>query len=98
MFRDPEKPGSASTISQQTVVSVVLDALQDYMGGDALGCELEKINPKTVQALKDLKDLRDVLLDRKGWWDLGYALDMRIRVLENELETWERAWLNANRG
>jgi len=82
MFRDTNKKTWPTEINENTATIIILNAIEEYIGGEALDSEMEPGNPKTVQAMKDLETLSKVLwrrYTRTGtWFELAAALEDRI--------------------
>ena len=82
MFRDPEKRCWPNEINENTATLIIVNAVEEHLGGEALDTEMEPNNPKTIQALKDMEELINVLWRRYGrngkWGDLAAALEQRL--------------------
>ena len=82
MFRDPEKRCWPNEINENTATLIILNAIEEYLGGEALDAEMEPGNPKTRQAMEDLEELSRVLWRRYHktghWLELAAALEDRI--------------------
>lgn len=82
MFRDPEKRCWPNEINENTATLIIVNAVEEHLGGEALDTEMEPGNPKTIQALKDMEELINVLWRRYGrngkWGDLAAALEQRL--------------------
>jgi len=92
MFRNPEIRTWPNEINENTATLIIVNAVEEYLGGEALDTEMEPGNPKTVQAMKDLEKLVEVLWQKHGkfgrdWGELAHALerglDEKKRYLEN---------------
>ena len=55
MFRDTDKKTWPTEINENTATIIMLNAIEEYIGGEALGSEMEPGNPKTVRAMEDLE-------------------------------------------
>lgn len=82
MFRDPVKRCWPKKINETTATAIIVNAIEEYIGGEALDSEMEPGNQKTVQAMKDLEELIEVLwrrYSRNGkWGELAGALDRSL--------------------
>ena len=90
MFRDPEARFWPTEIEESTATAIILNAIEEHLGGEALDAEMEPGNPKTIQALKDMEALINVLWRRYGrngkWGDLAFALERRLLAKKEYLE------------
>lgn len=82
MFRDTDKKTWPTEINENTATIILLNAIEEYIGGEALDSEMEPDNPKTRQAMEDLEELSRVLWRRYHktghWLGLVSALEDRI--------------------
>lgn len=82
MFRDPDRKSWPTEINESTATAIVLNAVEEYIGGEALESEMSPDNPKTLQAMEDLEDLSQVLwrfYTKTGHWlELAAAMEDRI--------------------
>lgn len=95
MFRDPEKRCWPNEINENTATLIIVNAVEEYLGGEALNTEMEPNNPKTVQAMKDLEKLVKVLWKRYGkfgrdWGELAHALEQRLMAKKEYLANFNR--------
>ena len=94
MFRDPEKRCWPNEINENTATLIIVNAVEEYLGGEALDTEMEPGNPKTIQALKDMEELINVLWRRYGrngkWGDLAHALEQRLMAKKEYLANFNR--------
>ena len=94
MFRDPEKRCWPNEINENTATLIIVNAVEEYLGGEALNTEMEPGNPKTIQALKDMEALINVLWRRYGrngkWGDLAAALEQRLMAKKEYLANFNR--------
>ena len=90
MFRNPEAMFWPTEIKESTATAIILNAIEEHLGGEALDTEMEPGNPKTIQALKDMEELINVLWRRYGrngkWGDLAAALEQRLLAKKMYLE------------
>ena len=93
MFRDTDKKTWPTEINEGTATIIVLNAVEEYIGGAALDGEMAPDNPKTLQAMEDLEDLSRVLwrfFTRTGHWlELAAALEDRIAAKHRYLVNME---------
>ena len=82
MFRDTDKKTWPTEINENTATIIILNAIEEHLGGEALDAEMEPDNPKTRQAMEDLEELSRVLWRRYHktghWLELAAALEDRI--------------------
>jgi len=94
MFRNPEAQCWPTEINENTATDIILNAVEEYLGGEALDTEMEPRNPKTIQALKDMEELINVLWRRYGrngkWGDLAAALEQRLMAKKEYLANFNR--------
>lgn len=95
MFRDTDKKTWPTEINENTTTIIILNAIEEYIGGEALDSEMEPGNPKTVQAMKDLETLVEVLWKRYGkfgrdWGELAHALEQRLMAKKEYLANFNR--------
>lgn len=94
MFRNPEARFWPTEIEESTATAIILNAVEEHLGGDALDTEMEPNNPKTIQALKDMEELINVLWRRYGrngkWGDLAAALEQRLMAKKEYLANFNR--------
>jgi len=94
MFRDPEKRCWPNEINENTATLIIVNAVEEHLGGEALDTEMEPNNPKTIQALKDMEALINVLWRRYGrngkWGDLAAALKQRLLAKKEYLANFNR--------
>jgi len=94
MFRDPERRCWPNEINENTATLIIVNAVEEYLGGEALNTEMEPGNPKTIQALKDMEALINVLWRRYGrngkWGDLAAALEQRLMAKKEYLANFNR--------
>lgn len=89
MFRD--KYVWPTKINNLTAESIILNAIEEYIGGEALNSQMEPTNPKTVQAMKDLEALHEILWKKgRKWFELTLALEERINAKKNYLESMKK--------
>ena len=90
MFRDPEARYWPTQIEELTATAIIVNAIEEHLGGEALDSEMEPDNPKTVQAMKDLEKLTELLWKRHGrggkWGDLAAALERSLSAKKEYLE------------
>ncbi len=95
MFRDPDRKSWPTEINESTATIIVLNAVEEYIGGAALDGEMSPDNPKTLQAMEDLEDLSRVLwrfYTKTGHWlELAAALEDRIVAKHRYLVNMENA-------
>lgn len=93
MFRDPNKKAWPTEINENTATIIVLNAVEEYIGGAALDSEMAPDNPETWRAMEDLEDLARVLwrfFTRTGHWlELAAALEDRIAAKHRYLVNME---------
>jgi len=94
MFRDTDKKTWPTEINENTTTIIILNAIEEYIGGEALDTEMEPNNPKTIQALKDMEALINVLWRRYGrngkWGELAAALEQRLLAKKEYLANFNR--------
>lgn len=94
MFRDTDKKTWPTEINENTTTIIILNAIEEYIGGEALDSEMEPDNPKTQQAMKDLETLTVVLWRRAGrtgkWRELAAELEQRLQAKKEYLKIMER--------
>ncbi len=79
------KPGTyPSEIRRDTVDLIVLAALCDYFGGDALE-EQEPGDPEAERALFDLEHLSTCMWPRADWRGLATAINERVRAIRDSM-------------
>ena len=82
MFRDTDKKTWPTEINENTATIIILNAIEEHLGGEALDSEMKPDNPKTRQAMEDLEELSRVLWRRYHktghWLELAAALEDRI--------------------
>ena len=102
MFRDPEKRCWPNEINENTATLIIVNAVEEYLGGEALDTEMEPGNPKTVQAMKDLETLIEVLWWRYGrngkWGELAAELERGLLAKKQYLENYSSGKLGKNSG
>lgn len=90
MFRDPEKRCWPNKINEDTATAIIVNAIEEYIGGEALDSEMEPGNPKTIQAMQDLEALTEVLWRRYGrsgnWGELANALERSLLAKKEYLK------------
>lgn len=90
MFRDPEMRYWPTEIEELTATAIIINAVEEHLGGEALDSEMEPGNPKTVQAMKDLETLIEVLWKRYGrgggWGELANALERSLLAKKEYLK------------
>lgn len=94
MFRDPVKRCWPKKINETTATAIIVNAIEEYIGGEALDSEMEPGNPKTtVQAVKDLDALTEVLWNRYGrsgkWGELAHELERGLLAKKEWLENFD---------
>jgi len=94
MFRDTDKKTWPTEINENTATIIILNAIEEHLGGEALDAEMEPGNPKTIQALKDMEALINVLWRRYGrngkWGELAAALEQRLLAKKEYLANFNR--------
>ena len=82
MFRDLNKKAWPTEINDATATIIILNAIESFIGGEALDSEMAPDNPDTIRAMEDLEELSQVLWNRYGrtgkWLELASALEDRI--------------------
>lgn len=90
MFRNPEAQCWPTEINENTATDIILNAVEEYLGGEALDSEMEPDNPGTVRAMGDLEVLVEVLRHRYNrigtWGELAFALERRLLAKKMYLE------------
>ncbi len=93
MFRDPDRKSWPTEINDATAAAIVLNAVEEYIGGEALDGEMSPDNPETWRAMEDLEDLSRVLwrfYHKTGHWlELAAALEDRIAAKHRYLVNME---------
>lgn len=69
-------------INQATAEYIVLNALCEYFGGDALE-EQRPDDPKVEEALNNMESLAYCLSNMSGWEGLLSAIDRRVEAIRN---------------
>ena len=89
MFRDTDKKTWPTEINENTATIILLNAIEEYIGGEALDSELSPENPETERALEDMDRLVSLLWmkyrNNRQWGELAEALEHRIMA--------KREWL-----
>ena len=95
MFRNPEARCWPTEINENTATDIILNAIEEHIGGEALDSEMEPDNTGTVRAMEDLEMLSKVLwrrYTRTGtWFELAAALEDRIVAKHRYLANLEDA-------
>ena len=90
MFRNPEAQCWPTEINENTATDIILNAIEEHIGGEALDSEMEPDNPGTVRAMEDLEVLVEVLRHRYNrigtWGELAFALERRLLAKKMYLE------------
>lgn len=84
-FRDPEKKFWPQEINELTAAAIIVNAVEEHIGGEALDSEMAADNEATVQALRDMERLVEVLwtLNVRGYYG---GWDGLVRALERSLQ------------
>lgn len=95
-FRDPEKKFWPQEINEHTAPLIIVNAIEEHLGGEALDSEMAADNEATLKALDDMERLAETLWKLNGrsyrsdWSGLAAAIDRSIKAKRRWLESMRR--------